>query len=303
MLSVNNDKENTPYAAGKRIGSTPGLFIKTGKATVAKGLTVKNVNFGTLPETPVAATAKAKAVGSIKPKGLRDITNATPAPNKTAAEKFGQTGLNEKTSLRKQVLKAEKAVDFALHKDSERKPAINAVEKPLTRKVTEIPIPAAERKSRIPELIGKKKFPGARSTQASKPAKLKSAEDEIEYMAPRGPEPDFSCKVLDKVDVSFSRSSGPGGQNVNKVNTKVEIRFEPSKAEWLPEEIRRRLAEDFRNKLTKTGEFIIMSDRHRTQSKNLSDCIEKLHAIIQEAIKSEMPKETSPETIERIKEL
>ena len=61
------------------------------------------------------------------------------------------------------------------------------------------------------------------------------------------------------LEVNHSRSSGPGGQNVNKVNTKVEIRFKIDEAHWLPEDVRQRLREQRPQNITKDGEFVVTS--------------------------------------------
>ena len=63
--------------------------------------------------------------------------------------------------------------------------------------------------------------------------------------------------------MKYARSSGPGGQNVNKLNTKAEIRFKVSEAEWMSEEVRRRLEEQQKNRINKDGELIISSQEHR----------------------------------------
>lgn len=88
---------------------------------------------------------------------------------------------------------------------------------------------------------------------------------------------------LDKVEFQFARSSGPGGQNVNKLNTKAEIRFNLTTADWIPEEVKERLREAQGNKISKNGEVIISSQEHRTQSKNKEDCISKLQEMLAEA--------------------
>eukprot|EP01036_Dinobryon_divergens_P028242 gene28242-37155_t len=88
---------------------------------------------------------------------------------------------------------------------------------------------------------------------------------------------------LDKVDFQFARSSGPGGQNVNKLNTKAEIRFNLTSADWIPEEVKQRLRAAQSNKISKNGEVIISSQEHRTQTKNKEDCITKLQEMLAEA--------------------
>jgi protein subunit release factor B len=64
------------------------------------------------------------------------------------------------------------------------------------------------------------------------------------------------------------RSSGPGGQNVNKVATCVEIRFTVLEAEWMPLEVRERMAEQQRNRINKSGELVISVQQERTQELN-----------------------------------
>ncbi|KMQ95105.1 immature colon carcinoma transcript 1 protein [Lasius niger] len=102
---------------------------------------------------------------------------------------------------------------------------------------------------------------------------------------------------LDKVQITYSASSGPGGQNVNCVNTKVDLRFQVNSATWLSEEIRTKLAEQCKNKINKDGYLIIKSDLTRSQHLNLADALEKLRTVIR-AILVE-PAEPSPESLER----
>ena len=88
---------------------------------------------------------------------------------------------------------------------------------------------------------------------------------------------------MDRIEFSFARSSGPGGQNVNKLNTKAEIRFHVKSADWLPTAVRERLLQYQSNKVSKEGELIITSQEHRTQAKNKDDCVDKLKDMLAEA--------------------
>ena len=87
----------------------------------------------------------------------------------------------------------------------------------------------------------------------------------------------------EKLQIGFSRSSGPGGQNVNKVSTRTEIRFLLEAADWLPAAVRRRLADLYPRRLNRDGEFIVVSSRYRSQGRNFEDCIEKLEGLIERA--------------------
>jgi len=88
---------------------------------------------------------------------------------------------------------------------------------------------------------------------------------------------------LDRISFAYARSSGPGGQNVNKLNTKAEARFHVESADWLEPDVRRRLADYQSNKVSKDGELIVSSQEFRTQSRNREDCIDKLREMVAEA--------------------
>ncbi|EFN63374.1 Immature colon carcinoma transcript 1 protein [Camponotus floridanus] len=114
------------------------------------------------------------------------------------------------------------------------------------------------------------------------------------------PKAKFSGYIpIDKVQITYSGSSGPGGQNVNCVNTKVDLRFQVNNATWLSEEIRTKLAEQEKNKINKDGYLIIKSDLTRSQHLNLADALEKLRTMIRATL-VERPK-PSLESIERIR--
>eukprot|EP00112_Aurelia_sp_Birch-Aquarium-sp1_P001351 Seg1143.4 transcript_id=Seg1143.4/GoldUCD/mRNA.D3Y31 product="Peptidyl-tRNA hydrolase ICT1 mitochondrial" protein_id=Seg1143.4/GoldUCD/D3Y31 len=102
------------------------------------------------------------------------------------------------------------------------------------------------------------------------------------------------------IKVKFIRSSGPGGQNVNKLNTKAEVRLDITRADWLPTEVREKLMEQEKNRINKNGELIVTSESFRSQSRNLQDAINKIQQLISTA--SYVPEGPSQETIDKILE-
>ncbi|THU66412.1 hypothetical protein C4D60_Mb05t13870 [Musa balbisiana] len=106
---------------------------------------------------------------------------------------------------------------------------------------------------------------------------------------------------LEHVTISYARSGGPGGQNVNKVNTKVDMRFNVKKAYWLSERVRDRILQMEKNRINKDGELVISSTKTRTQKGNIDDALEKLQGIIDAA--SYVPPPPSEEQKKRIEKL
>ena len=86
-----------------------------------------------------------------------------------------------------------------------------------------------------------------------------------------------------KVEFRFSRSSGAGGQNVNKVNSKAEVRFSVKSADWIPSEVKARLKEYQANKINNDGELVVTCQEHRTQIQNKKVCLEKVQEMVFEA--------------------
>ena len=82
---------------------------------------------------------------------------------------------------------------------------------------------------------------------------------------------------------TFARSSGPGGQNVNKVNTKATLRWPVSTSRSLPEGVRRRFVARYRRRITSEGELVMTSQRFRDAGRNVADCLEKLRQMLAEA--------------------
>lgn len=83
-----------------------------------------------------------------------------------------------------------------------------------------------------------------------------------------------------ELQFSFARSGGPGGQNVNKVESKAILRWAVASSPSLPEEVRQRFLTKFRARLTNEGEIIITGQRFRDQPRNMEDCLEKLREMI-----------------------
>ncbi|MGB0411375.1 MAG: alternative ribosome rescue aminoacyl-tRNA hydrolase ArfB [Pikeienuella sp.] len=86
-----------------------------------------------------------------------------------------------------------------------------------------------------------------------------------------------------EITESFMRASGPGGQNVNKVSSAVELRFEAARSPHLPDHVKTRLRRLAGRRWTKEGALVITSDKHRSQILNREDAQAKLIALILEA--------------------
>jgi ribosome-associated protein len=83
-------------------------------------------------------------------------------------------------------------------------------------------------------------------------------------------------------DFTFARSGGPGGQNVNKVNSKVTLRWDIIKSPTLPADVLTRFRAKHHRRMTKDGEFVMHSQRYRDQGRNVADCLEKLRELLLE---------------------
>jgi ribosome-associated protein len=102
---------------------------------------------------------------------------------------------------------------------------------------------------------------------------------------------------LDEFQFETSRSGGPGGQNVNKVNSKVQLRWTPSTSPSLPDPVKARLLLNVANRLTREGELLIASTRTRDQGQNVEDCLDKLRALILVALNPPKPRRATRPTL------
>jgi ribosome-associated protein len=93
-----------------------------------------------------------------------------------------------------------------------------------------------------------------------------------------------------EVEESFVRASGPGGQNVNKVSSAVQLRFDLWRSRSLPEDVRERLARLAGRRLTRDGVVVIIAQRYRTQERNRQDALDRLVALIRRAAEPPAPR-------------
>ena len=83
-----------------------------------------------------------------------------------------------------------------------------------------------------------------------------------------------------ELEFSFARSGGPGGQNVNKVNTKATLRWSVVSSPSISDEVRSRFLSSYSSRISSQGELLISSQRFREQTKNMEDCLDKLRSML-----------------------
>ncbi len=98
-----------------------------------------------------------------------------------------------------------------------------------------------------------------------------------------------------EIEIKASRSSGKGGQNVNKVSTKIELVFDVNNSALLSDEEKIIISEKLSNRISKEGKLILQSQESRSQLMNKGIAIEKLYELLENALKKEKPrKKTKP---------
>jgi len=93
-------------------------------------------------------------------------------------------------------------------------------------------------------------------------------------------------------ELTYVRSSGPGGQNVNKVSSKCQLRWNLLRSPSIPAHIKERVLAKLASRLTSEGELLITSDLHRDQGRNREECLVKLKTLLVEAL--HVPKKRKP---------
>ena len=107
-----------------------------------------------------------------------------------------------------------------------------------------------------------------------------------------------------EIQECFVRASGPGGQNINKVATAVQLRFDAANSRSLPEEVRKRLISLAGNRITEDGILIIDARRFRTQGRNREDAIDRLAELIRNAAqRPKIRRKTRPTLASKIRRL
>jgi ribosome-associated protein len=98
-----------------------------------------------------------------------------------------------------------------------------------------------------------------------------------------------------RLTISSSRSGGPGGQHVNRTESKVELRFRVDEADWIPPRVLERFKRLFANRITQDGDFVLTNEEHRSRQQNLDTALRKLSDMLdQAAVEPKIRRATKP---------
>jgi ribosome-associated protein len=100
----------------------------------------------------------------------------------------------------------------------------------------------------------------------------------------------------DEIEESFVRSSGPGGQNVNKLSTAVQLRFDVRRSPSLPNDVAVRLMRLAGKRMTKDGVLVLIAQNHRTQERNRAEALDRLVGLIRQAAVKPIPRRATKPT-------
>ena len=101
-----------------------------------------------------------------------------------------------------------------------------------------------------------------------------------------------------ELQFTFARSPGPGGQNVNKVNSKAVLKWDVRQSTVLPHAVKTRFLAKFSRRISKAGLLIVTSHRYRDQGRNVADCLAKLREMIDSVLKAPViRKKTKPSKV------
>jgi ribosome-associated protein len=101
--------------------------------------------------------------------------------------------------------------------------------------------------------------------------------------------------AADELKFTFVRSTGPGGQNVNKVNSKAVLHWNVRQSQSLPEDVKHRFLGRYARRISRVGRLVLTSDRHREQARNVADCGRKLRELVLSVLVAPQPrKQTRP---------
>ena len=105
----------------------------------------------------------------------------------------------------------------------------------------------------------------------------------------------------EEVSFTTSRSGGPGGQNVNKLETRVTLRFDVAGSPTLTDEQRQRLQERLATRITRAGVLHITSQKHRTQGENREASVARFAELVRDALREETPRKPTrvPKAVKR----